>query len=202
MEIYQNETVKYLFPTLVEYGDEFVEKINSFYKVFVGIGDLKRKDFDIGKPELYILFHVQNNQYLSFFQFLKEVRQLQFYVDDYTYHEDIRNTEYIVLVLSIPEIHKEAYYKFKKGQYSIMYTEEQILKLYGNADTMHTKILRKDVSMEHHITKRIQEEYGVSKISFSNPIIEYELPPNFNKEILNTTFVKEILKNKINTLYL
>lgn len=193
MQIVRNKTLKYLYPCLIEYGPDFVAKINYFTKVFIGIGDVKHPTFDVNNPYLYLMFQVEEQTFFPFFEFLKEVRQQQFYIDDYTYQSDIRYSSHIVVVVKVPPQYIETYHKFRKGQYSEMYEETDIERLYAGNDTLETKVLKRDASLSVHLKNRIIEEYGLDEpVSFDSEIKEYELPPRLDEEVLNS--LKNTLK--------
>lgn len=197
-QIFQNKTVKYLFPCLIEYGEEFVKSLNYFTKVFVGIGDLKHIDFNIENPQIYILFEIEDYSFIPFFQFLKELKQKKYYVDDYPFKADIRDTKYFVVVLTIPEKHRDTYYNFKKGNYSQMYSEEDIDRLYAGKECLETRVLRKDTTLYVHLVNRIKEEYATTvSLEDMGNINEYELPPDMELEVLNS---KKMLANVVDLI--
>jgi len=183
----------------MEYGQDFVVKLNYFTKIFVGIGDIKYPKFNIEDPVLYILFRIEDETFFTFFEFIREVRLKSYYVDDYTYKSDIRYGSYIVLAVKIPPKHVKTYHNFKKGLYSEMYLEDEISKLYSDKTATEIRVMKKDPTLKTHLQKRIIEEYGVEEfVDFENEIKEYELPPRLSDEVLHSVKNTLLIQKAIN----
>lgn len=121
-----NNTYRYLYPALYYHSRELMYKLRSFYKVFVGIGDMY-DTIPIGEY-LYIVIDTSNKRarYLEdFAKFLDWLREKHYYIKDYTINE----TKH-ALVIELPEEFKDLIGKAVAGQYKGMYTKQQLEEIY------------------------------------------------------------------------
>lgn len=201
-----NQTRKYLIPQFREYGNEFIDKIRS-----LNIKGMFLQDYGVNvtddsktiKPQLYFLFDVNGpiryGQYenikhsrLSFMESLQWFRQKNYYVIDYPFDSN-KDGHLHVVVFKLPK--PETLPLFLKGQYSKMYTKDEIEKWIpkqyieineGKEITKYTttyQVLTRNSEYFENFRNKVQEEFGVRESSV-NPKAEYDFPPHFPNEIL------------------
>jgi hypothetical protein len=100
-----------------------------------------------------------------------------------------------VLILKIPDEFKGIIERFKKGQYSLLYTENQILtyvttsKLTKVRSQLFLKpsysVITKDSSYFPTFSKKLKIEFNLDHYPDVSDGRELELPPKLEKEILN-----------------
>lgn len=190
-ENYINRTWKYLLPCLNIYGPQFRQKLVNVFKLAVGIGDtLYTKNRD--KSCLFLLIDKKINN-TQFKHFIEYVYNQVYYVDDYCFDDPLTGRLHIV-VIEMPSIYKKSYERFLEGNYSKMYTKENIANLYDKYNSK-SKVF-KDV--RHVLTrdrKAIPSFIKVLKNTFGDDINltvedaenhkEYDLPLNTKEEIFN-----------------
>ena len=138
-KLYENKTWQFLFPCFKAYGEETIKRLNSFYKLAVGIGDLNHHT---SKHCIYILIDtnialtdkglIEYKKKLSVF--LSWLKSQSFYVTDYMFDNSETEGKHMV-VLKVPEKYDKAYSHFISGEYSKMYTKEEIEELFKVIDT-------------------------------------------------------------------
>jgi len=172
--IVMNKTAKFIKPALRLYGDEFIKKLSSIYKLAYGIGDMfVNKDYE---QHIFILIDTKKciNHWVNT---LDWIREQNYYEDDYAF-DDLVTGRLHMLVLKLPDgIDLEL---FMKGKYSQMYTNQEIINLLDD-DTK--AIVIKDSNYRVKFYNKLIEHF---KITFSindlNPDIELELPPTIDEQ--------------------
>lgn len=179
-KLFDNKTFRYLYPCLKHYGQIFREKINSVFKLAIGIGDMVSESKYGNKPCIYILISTfiptmsgpDNVEYgKKVDEIVKWFREQHYYVDDYLY-DIINANSNRILVLEIPEIYRDSYYHFIRGKYSKMYSTEDIDKFYN-------KVVRKNKELEKKINDRV--EYS-KKVLLKDESILPDFVSKLNKE--------------------
>lgn len=183
--IYENRTFKYLIPCIKSYGEEFVKKIESVYKVAIGIGDIIVMNRDI-KHEKHLFILLDSSILPMFFQkFIFWIREQPMYEDDYVFG-NIQNSPYHMLVIKIPEKYVNSLAEFKKGKYSKMYSKEEIMEMFSNKDSSNVKILLRDKSYKFEFTKKLNKLFGTNlTVDDIEDDHELDVPINLEEEIFN-----------------
>lgn len=200
--IYINNTRKYLAPLLQTYGDEFMKHIKQCHIISTSIQDYginTKEECKKIDPNIYILFDVNgpmkfghyvdlNRSRLLFNETLHFFQQHPAFVYDYPY-DSTRDGNKHVVVIKVP--HQKKFNLFMKGEYSKMYTQEEMDKLilkYSNSDnekkdikTDVYSVLSKDPEYFDKFAERVYEEFGTR---INNDGREYDYPISLRKEIL------------------
>ena len=198
-ELHVNRTFKYLYPCLIELGPAFIGKLNKFVKLGIFITDMNYYTLNTC---LYLVINVSPyragyllEEYRKEFQeFLYWFKMQDFYETDYCYQ-----TNFHIIVVKLPEILSSSIDSFMSGEYSKIFTKEQINKYFKpislidpimeekrNKEIQDTKsILTKDKAYIETYAKRVNKEYqtNVSPKYFQN--VELDKPPYLPNEILN-----------------
>lgn len=140
-KLYENRTWRYLVPCLKSYGEELKKHLSNLLKLKVGISDFYTETTEdciyiCFQTTLFNVFELERTRYVTAFTtFLQWVKYQPYYYTDYVY--SLTECTH-VLVLKIPEIHKESFENFKLGKYSEMYSKVQVeeyFKLIENKDS-------------------------------------------------------------------
>lgn len=197
-----NQTRRYLIPQFKHYGLDIIRKIKSLAIKGVFIQDyginISEESRKI-KPEIYFLFDVNGftkfghyinvkQSRMEFMEALQYFRNLDYYVIDYPFDSN-KNGNLHVVVLKIP--FPETLDLFLQGQYSKMYTKDQIknwvpetIEINGHVEkTSIYQVLTKDPKYFDTFRNKVIDELGVRESSI-NYKSEYDLPPYYPNEIL------------------
>ena len=166
-KIFMNRTRKYLFPIIKDYGSDFTSKINTLFKVAVGIGDMIVDHCGIHhENHLFILVDTMHNT-SQFISLLDDLRRHPCYEDDYVYG-NVSKTRFHMIVIKIPEKYLSSLSNFKQSKFSQMYSKEDVVKLF-NSDSLLTKeiisVLIKDHNYKFEFAKMIQKEFSVPEFT-------------------------------------
>jgi len=127
--IYLNRTRKYLYPIVKSYGDDFLKVVDSMFKVAIGIGDILVNTCGIQhEKHLFILCDAAFNP-LVFNKALVWLRGNVAYEDDYVF-DLVHSGRLHMIVIKVPENYISSLEKFKKGEFSKMYSTEDIKKFF------------------------------------------------------------------------
>jgi len=196
-----NQTRKYLIPQFKHYGMDFIEHIRE--------NDLKGcflQDHGVGKsneikPEVYFLFDVNGpSQYghyidikkarLVFMKTLAYLRSKPYYVIDYPFDSN-KDGHFHVIVLKMP--FPEKLKTFLKGEYSKMYSKEEIEKYIpksfqieqdGEKVTIETDVYQVVTKKPAFLEVFKEKVYTEFKSRHVDSPDEYDFPPYFPNEIL------------------
>lgn len=205
-----NKTRLYLVQQLQHYGNEFVEHIAKSNIVCFAIQDYginTTEDLRKIESSVYILFDVNGNKSFgnyenihkgryTFHETLKYYQNHSSYVTDYCY--DSNKTGHLhVIVVKLP--FPEKMDLFLKGQYSKLYSEEELSKWFikhidqveiikgkkikTQIITDQYKVLTHDESYFPTFKEKILAEFG-TKLNDGDVIMEYDFKPTNYKEIL------------------
>lgn len=188
---YPNKTRKYLLPCLKHYGQTFVSKLGSVFKVAVGIGDVITDNCGL-HHEKHIFILIDSTIATSFFQkFLVWIREQPQYQDDYVFG-NIQKSTYHMVVVKFPESFYESFNTFKEGKYSQMYSAEVIKEFFENHPKIK-KVFIKDHNYRIHFTERVNRKYhltGIHRIAPEEWDGELDFPPNKMTEFFNHHLIK------------
>lgn len=203
-KLYENRTWKYLYPCLNAYGKTLKNYLNSFFKLGVGIKDCNIDSIE--ERSLYILIdakisspHIIPAEYRERLEkFLEWVRYQPFYKTDYVY-EGIRNSEKHMLVIKFPSVYYKAYDKFLLGEYSKMFTSQEIETLFSFSTLKDKKIetlvnsrkkdtrniLTKHANNRGIFLKKLNEEFNTDLTLEDIEEHELDFPPVEEEETFN-----------------
>lgn len=181
--IFPNKTNKYLLPCLKEYGEEFMEKLNSVFKIAAGIGDVVVENRGI-RYGMHIFLQVETALGTPFFiKFLNWIRKQPMYEQDYIFDNIQTSTQHMV-VLKFPDKYKEAFEQFKIGNFSLMFDEKTVNSIY--AYYPHTRrILTKDNTYAVRFIKRLNARYGTTLRPEDGWTGEFDFKPEDDDEVFN-----------------
>lgn len=146
--IYMNRTKKYLVPCLLHYGKDFSDRLNNLFKLACGIGDFALTDMGV-ELEKHVFILIDTKFSRKFFKSTMEwLRTKDYYETDYPF-DDIHRGHLHMLVIKLPEQYYDTFGKFKEGQFSSMYSYEDLNKFFINQSD-EFKVLTKD---KDHIIK-------------------------------------------------
>lgn len=178
--IYPNKTYKYLAPCLEKYGPDFQLKIKLVWTVAVGLGDMmivaaKENTFE---QHLFILLDstVATKNFINFLEWIKDE---DYYIDDYVY-DNIQKSTYHMVVIKMPEQCTQTFEEFTKGNYSKMYSPEEINSLFeSNPDVK--KILIKDHNYIVSFVRSLNKKYDTTLKPEDWTDKELDFPPDKNE---------------------
>ena len=182
---YVNRTWKYLFPCMKYYGQEFIDTVGTVFKITIGIGDALHAE-RLKTPCIYVLVDKTINP-VAVAKLINWSRKQSYYVDHY-------DTNYLestlMMVYKIPERFHISYEYFINGEYSKMYSKQEIKYLYLISD--HDEKLTKtwsdarDVMLQHSsmippFISLLKETYGNNIDTQQKDLIgkELDLPTKF-----------------------
>jgi hypothetical protein len=158
-DICLNKSYLYLSKALKDYGDEFLEKINSVFKVAFGIGDmLLINNGVIYEQHIFVLINT-NKAKKHFKIFIEYIRNHESYEDDYVFDDVLKGNLHMV-VIKLPKKHYNAIHWFKKSVFSKMFNQEDIEKYFK--DKKEKLILIKDKNYKIEYTEQLNKEWGTN----------------------------------------
>ena len=191
-ELYVNRTWKYLFPCLTVYGPEFMSKINSLFKLAVGIDDMNlygvKKDnclFILLDSEIPLSTKADIDIYKrNFAKFLSWISYQDYYVTDYVF-DDVYVGKRHMVVIKIPEEFKQAYVHFLNGSYSRMYTPYEQARFFKHDKYNVLPVLEKNNQLLEAFTVEVNTRFNTSVRSHELAGTELDFKPVYKEEIFN-----------------
>lgn len=181
--LYPNKTRKYLLPCFREYGELFITKLNSVFKVAIGIGDIIVENSGRNHFEKHIFILLDTTIAKKFFvDFLEWIKDQPMYEDDYVY-DNIQKSTFHMVILTIPEKLLTSFEEFKKGNYSNMFSKEQI-NVFFELHPEIKKVLIKDHQYRIIFTKKLNRKYN-STVKSEDWEGELDFPPTPETDIFN-----------------
>jgi len=180
--IYMNDTWKFLIPVLKEYGDEFVWKFNSVWKVAVGIGDMILVKSNIRyEQHLFVLLDSKSGK-KHFIDFMKWIKDQEMFEDDYAY-DNINSGRFHMVVIKMPPSGYKSIENFRHSQFSKMFTVDEVNKYFkDNPDVK--KVIVKDKKYRLEYVDKLNHLFD-TKIQPDEFEGELSLPIRKSKEIFN-----------------
>lgn len=189
IEINKNKTWKYLLPCLKAYGQDFVDRINTVFKVAVGIGDMLLIKSGV-RYEQHIFILVDMEKFPAFSKkFINWLRDQPMYEDDYAF-DHIHEGKLQMLVIKLPEECYKPAEQFKRSHFSKMYTLSQIEKFFNKKPEIQ-KILIKDHNYRIEYAQELNQLFDTS-IEPEELEGELEFPIRKSAEFFN------LLKEELN----
>ena len=155
-KFYHNKTSKYIAIIFKEYGKELINRLNKLMKLAIGINDKALPDKLKFNNHLFILVDTQANTdyFIESIEWLRENNYLTF---DYPF-DDIEEGYMHMLVIEIPKRYKHSLQQFIYGNYSKMYTENQLKELFLPDDS-RLGVLRREYSAIEKFLKEVEHKY-------------------------------------------
>ena len=186
-----NKTRKYLLPCLKGYGKEFTSKLNSVYKIAVGIGDIIVSNRGV-KHEKHIFILINSSIAIEFFiDFLEWIREQDMYEDDYVFG-NIQTSNSHMIIVKLPEKYYGAFETFKIGAYSKMYCTKDIIEFFSDKP-QYKKIIIKSHEYRVSFVEKLNEQYDLERQYAILPEEydgELDFPPG-KEEIFNNHIKKQ-----------
>jgi hypothetical protein len=196
-QFYVNKTRKFLLPLIRTFGEEFLDRYNSIYKFAVGVHDinLNIETYVKNKPLIYIMIDKVSSSSRGQF-FLDWLVTQDYYVHDYVASQELSSRMHMV-VLKFNEEYEYVYERFMLGNYSAMYTEEEIdtffriprekvgtesRKIYDYALQVLTKSENALFGYRYKVNKLYNADLNVENL---RDHLDYELPLDPSEEIFN-----------------
>lgn len=183
---YVNKTWRFLLPCLRGHGDIFVSKFNPVFKLAVGIHDtlLDNSKKSDGRS-IYILCDKFANR-IAFDEFLDWIKYQDAYIADYCPDSEILKSRKHVIIIKIPEVYNDAYDHFLKGNFSLMYLDEELKLLFSNpGKKKEYDILSREPKIIEEFVKEVNKEFKTNAIVDDFKNAELELPLKKTEEIFN-----------------
>ena len=173
-EVQLNKTKRFILPCLKLYGNEFISKINSVFKLAYGIGDM----YISQRYEKHIFILIDSQKCTTFFiPFLEWIREQEYYEDDYE-ADSMHEGRLHMIVIKIPDVVDLS--QFLSGKYSKMYTKDEIVNLLKDDEK---SIVIKDSNYKIKFVKKLNKVFNTNlKESEISSTTELELPPNFEQK--------------------
>ena len=179
-DVMYNKTSKYLLPQMKYiFTPNEMQYVSNIDWITCAIYDEKYNvPFD---NNIYCVFSANTELDYSI------LKENQYYVDDYPFIDDKLDKHVIVFTLPV-----KCMYHFVRGNYSKMYTREEINdlfpeKMYNNNIEYFTDVFSILTKREDYIElfkDKIAEEFNTTTVP-ENKIKEYDFPPLMENEILN-----------------
>jgi hypothetical protein len=183
---YVNKTWRFLLPCLREHGDIFTNKFNFIFKLAVGIHDTLTDGSTISNGRSIYLLCDKLASKINFEEFLNFIREQKYYIADYCPDSEILKSRKHMIVINIPETFYNAYDQFLKGNYSLMYSEQELKLLFSsNLRKKEYDILSKNPEIVSEFAKEVNNEFGTKAIADDFKNSELELPLKKTEEIFN-----------------
>lgn len=188
-KVIKNKTWRYLVPCLKNYGHIFTEKFNlNVFKVAAGVYDDSFRDMELDISNSIFIVCERRVNIEKFSDFLTWIREQKYYVTDYNYDTDIEDSKYHMFVIRVPDRNRMAHHYFLKGEYSKMYTQQDIDYIFSSPRRKTEKdVLTLNPEFREVFIEQIQKEFKTKLESsdFSDDFKEFELPPKRMEEIFN-----------------
>jgi hypothetical protein len=179
---YINKTWKYLLPCLKSYGSTFTAKYNSLFKLAVGIHDglLDGTEYE-NKRLIYILIDKRYKPKIAT-NIMLWLRYQPYVLTDYAF-DDLEEGRKHMFVLEIPKEHNDTYDEFIKGNYSKMYSNDDIEKLAFKPDVKD--VLNRTENAYQDFIKKVKLSFGTDLKKTDLIGAELDFPIEKNKEMFN-----------------
>ncbi len=180
--LHDNKTRLYLLPVTKIYGKEFFNNFSKIFKLGFGINDFTMPDNLKFDNHIFILLQ-SDLKSENFNDFLTWIRKQSYYEKDYAF-DNIKNGDKHMVIVRIPKRYKYSYNAFVKGEYSKMYSEQDMRNLFNTGDTRLPVLTKSDNAMKKFVSK-INADYN-TEFEFGELAGECEYP--INENINNETF--------------
>jgi hypothetical protein len=157
-----NKTRKYLVPSLLSYGNSFRKYLSNFSFVAAGLWDEKNRELF----EPYTIGFLVNAKKSSFLNFDNK------YIKNHYYFGELLYGKLHMLVIKIPDQHKQAYDMFLESRYSEMY--ENPVKLFNGLTSSFAKEVKNQCisvcTNDNFYRTELAETLGVPRTSIAKEL--------------------------------
>ena len=178
-QVTMNKTARFIKPCLRHYGEDFVKKLSSIFKLAYGIGDMLIND----KIEQHIFILIDTKKCTKqFVDVIDWLRNQDYYENDYAADHLIKGRLHM-LVIKLPDnmIDMDS---FLLGKYSKMYLDSDVIELLSDNDR---SIVIKDNNYRVKFVKKLNDYFESNlKLEELNQEAELELPPNIDEQEIFT----------------
>lgn len=182
-----NRTRNYLIPILKEYGAGFASKYNETYKIFTGVHDTLMDGSPLIHDRCFYIVLDKMFKPKQYDEFMDYIRNQPYYVADYCPEANIYKSRLHTVVIKVPDNYINAFDMFIQGKYSLMYSTEEIQKLFANNPKVKEVLLRSNGLKKAYVDS--VNEYFCTTFEESNlNHREFDLPPMCEEEILNYSY--------------
>lgn len=178
-----NKTWKYLVPTVKSYGETFLAKYSSLWKLAAGIYDCSFNGKLEDERLLFILFDKKVKPKL-FQNVLEYFKYQNYYHSDYAYDDMETGRMHMVVFKIVPEWYS-AYDAFKNSQYSQMYKQKEIDFLFSNTDTNAGDILNRTEDAYNRMIVNVNKCFKTTIVKQDLLGAELDFPIENFKEMFN-----------------
>lgn len=202
-KLYLNRTWKYIYPALRVYGFQPISYLNELIKQSVGISDINFQE-ENKIPKIFILVQTRDlkasqtkaKEYeTKVAKFFDYIRQQEYYVDDYLYNVNSKCCSHMV-VLRFPENFKSIYNSFVKGEYSKMYSQQELKKYFPLATLSKTK----NITISDSLGDNLEIHKVFTKAPELKAIFIEKINKDFGLEMLEEEFDKNMELDYLPTL--
>lgn len=186
-----NNTWRFLAPCLQGHGSEFQERFNRLFKIATCLHDTLVDGSTMSEGRtIYVMFDKKFNPYY-FQSFMEYVRKQSYYKGEYCPESEVLDARKQVVILEVPEIHYNTYDNFLKGNYSKMYTLEQVDMYFSSSykTIEHSILSRKGEKGFEYFKTKLKTTFYSKDCSVFKPEdyynLEWELPLIKSEEIFN-----------------
>lgn len=193
---YFNRTRRYVLPGFYAYGDDFIKRLNAINKISVGIGDWVLTGLGIEySHHVFVLVNADINTKIL----TKNIAWFRDndYLESNYYYGDIHKSNYYMLVFKVPSSKPRLLKDFLNGDYSNMYTLEEIKNWFGTkykADLIKTdkeitvEILTKNKNYMSTFLDILNNRFGVNLGLdwIEKRDLEYDFKPIWEEECFNS----------------
>jgi len=178
-KVTMNKTARFVKPCLRCYGEDFVKKLSSVFKLAYGIGDMIIDE----KIEHQIFILVDTEKCTrQFIEVIDWLREQDYYENDYAV-DHLLHGRLHMLVVKLPDniIDLDL---FLSGKYSKMYLDKEIIDSLSDDDKA---IVIKDNNYRIKFVKKVNEYFKTNlKLEELHEEAELELPPNIDEKEIFT----------------
>lgn len=183
----RNKTYSYLFPIYKIIDISIIKKLDKLNKIAMGIYDMNVHNSLFTENNcIYILVdnNEKNENQINIAAFLAELSINKLLLGKYLVEPHLKNFP-LMIVVKIPYFYKETYKHFLKGNYSKMYSKEEIEFLFAS-NSKERGVLEKNPTRFPFFIKEVKDRFGVQKLDIKEFYDkEWEFPLLNEEEIFS-----------------
>tara|TARA_R110000796_G_scaffold231853_8_gene349949 strand:+ start:3962 stop:4549 length:588 start_codon:yes stop_codon:yes gene_type:complete len=180
-KMFQNKSWRFLGPTLTHYGQDFIDKLNTVFKLAAGIGDVSHQN---NVPSLYLVCDAKY-QPRNFNEVLQWFRYHDCFITDYPYDTDLKDVRRHMIVFKIPKPYIESYNHLLRSEYSKMFSKEEVGRMFDHTrrDVLGVLLKREEMKVLH--LDKVNKCYDTNVKPDDFQPTEYDFPFKNPEEIFN-----------------
>lgn len=212
-ELYRNKTHTYILPIIKDYGSEFVNMFaENLNPIAYTIGDMSHDVNYLDNNYLYVTCTMNSSveytkrifnpeRFNNFKKFLEWVKNYSCYVTEYM-QGDVWDNRY-TFVFNMPEGYENVKRTFMNGDYSSLYTQEQLNRIIpkkfkrGDVEYLSSvyRVVTKDPSYLPLFNQKLKEDFDGLDIDIDDER-ELDYKPQLHQEVLNYNINKDPYLNE------